>query len=290
VNLSLAERLHAAFAESSEWTDAPGFMEWPDGGAAWHTLAAEREKFLEAPETLAPYDHPLRTPVSPRFHGDIEIKETLPTALHIRPRVAGDLSIPQFALGGEAYNLAVQAKIHGVSVKMLEDRIDVVDVEMGMYLLAEATGVSESSAISTRAAELMPEVPDEIIESCNWDLVAYAMFVVDQGDRAVVHCRTPGLGQITVGPYKSRHKRIERDTARDSNAWEARLATLADMSGKTITDMKAARVEDIVRAWSAFEVLKKNASEMSLLAFLSRPSSTSMAGGLATSTSGPTPN
>lgn len=282
-----AERCYDAFVAALEWSDAPAFHDLEDKGEAWCRVANARDELLAPPKTAAPYAYELTEPVIRRYLADGSlVKERLPSSLPIRPLVAGDLCHPESDAGGEAYELAIQASVHGVKRRVLEEQVDPVDVEMAMNLLKSASGIDASVAVrDVFGLSLSGAAHADLAVA--WVEVCHVLFIEDAGKHMLVQCRTPGLGTVKVGPYLIKHKRVHRDTASKSNEWEGRLAALALATGKTVAEIKSARIEDAMMLWHAFESLKKKASEASMYLFLRHLSVTSSDSESETSTTGP---
>ena len=239
---------------------------------------------MEPPAPAAPGQIELASPIEKRYTSDgTEILEALPTALSVRPMTAADLCVP--GLGTERFTAQIRARVHGVDVDVLEWRIDPAEADAAYWALIDATGVDLWNLIRERYLDAGGEVPgadgDALVLA--WQRAALAAVTDDHESYILVRCRTPSLGTLKVGPLRLGHLRIHREIAAERTEWDGRLAALSKIVGKTIDELRAARIEDANTLWSAVMVLQKKTEDRANLLFARRLSTRSTGGGPETS-------
>jgi len=294
---TLASRVYAAYAASlraDEIADLPQWLSLPDKGAAWIAVTNARATIAAPPADVAePYDYELSAEIPTRRVCDVfksddtsVYQETIPTSLRIRPLVASDLCLPEFGTGTMEYNLAIRARAHAVDVSMLNWRVDPVDANVANTLLAEATGRDAAAVMS----DVFLAAGGELVSSeiGPWSEAALALLADEQGETYLVTCRTEGFGTVKVGPLRPGHDRIHQDVAERGTEWGGRLAALAKATGKSLDEIRGARIEDTNRLWACYQLLKKKVVERSRLLIAARSSTRTMAAGAEpTSTNSP---
>lgn len=298
---TLAGRIYAAVRKATEQDSdvrLPEFAAVPDKGRAWFSLANEVDKLLAPPVTADPWKMPLSVPVPERRakNGEV-ILETLPTALLIRPMIAGDLCAgdPLERIGGEAQHHAIQAHIHGVDVNMLEWRIDAGDAYAADMAITAATGEDAADILArlfyANGGDII-DVDGRAVDEppIAWLVAALEALSTDHGDSFLLRCRTPGIGEIKIGPVRAGHVRIHADATAKFGAWRGRISALATVLDRPVEQIEALRVEDMIRAWTLFDRLKKKSEARGLSIFDAARSTPSMAGVPATSTTSPSPS
>lgn len=305
--VSPAARAYRAFCIAMQPVRGPVFPEFTelrDGAEKpWFAVANALERYLEPPKTEAPSKYELGTPIAPIRIGDMFqqqdgspvpageadqlVPEDLPTHLNIRPLIAADLCVPEFADGDAAFNLAIQAQVHEIDLELLEWRIDPADGEAANYMIHKASGLDAWQLIKkTFAAGGGKLVPGED-DSRGWKAVSLALFAEPKDDYYLLRCRTPGLGTVKVGPYRLGHGKILEDTVKRSTEWAGRLLALSKMVERPIELISHARIEDVDRMWSLFDVLEKKTEERVSLRIALLSSSLSTAGDGKTSSTTP---
>lgn len=312
---TLAEKLYNAYASAVDvrlmsWADLNADRE---RGRAWFLLANMVDEIRKPPETIAPYDYVLQVPIEPRLLNDVMqhadgspasadpnalYPEHLPTALRIRPMVARDLFQHEYAESVGAFNTAVLAAIHGVSVDMLGERVDIGDADAAEVLAFEAKGkdawqmlrdafvIAGGSvyAAETKAGANGKREPVTLdpMDRGPWEAVAFAMLSTEKTRGAHEYiellCRSPGIERLTIGPLRTKHIHAHEDAAVDMPEWEARVEALALATKTPAEKLGDMRIEDIDRLWSCFELLKKKAAERTRSAVTAQLFSRSTAG------------
>lgn len=298
---TLAGRIYAAVRRATEQdgdVTLPEFAALPDKGRAWFSVANEVDKLLAPPVTADPWQMPLTVPVPERRakNGDV-ILETLPTSLRIRPMVAGDLCAgdPLERIGSEAQHHAIQAHIHGVDVSMLEWRIDPSDAYAADMAITAGTGEDAAEILARMfyaSGGRVVDVDGREVEppALAWLVGALEALSTDHGDHFLLRCRTPGVGEVKIGPVRAGHFRIHADATARFGTWRGRIAALASMLDRPGSEIEALRVEDMIRAYTLFDRLKKKSEARGLSIFDAALSTPSMAGVPATSTTSPSPS
>lgn len=190
---------------------------------------------------------------------------------------AADLCLPEYNGGQAEYNVAIRARVMGIDMTMLEERVDLADYEEAKWLLQEANGhdapIEMRSAFEAAGGERLVE--DDIE---GWRAAALELLTDEVDNYYLVRTRTPGLGTVKIGPLRVKHTRIYEDVATEQTEWDGRLAALAAASGKSVDELNAARIEDVDTLWTCFAMLKKKSETQALLRYGSRLSSRSMGG------------
>jgi hypothetical protein len=287
-----AEQLYAAFRSVCP-VDENGDLLLPlekleDGGRGWFAIANSLKAVAEpATDITDPYEVDL-VPIAPRIASDgEEIKESedeRPTKIKIRALAAADLCVAQYGTGRFVH--AVFARAMGIELDTVEWRMDPSDVEGGMALCMQASGRDADSLCREiyyegGGTQRITDVPDAA-----WSAVARTLLTEINGSVARVHCRTPGVGVLTIGPLRAGHFRLHAETAeREQSEWMGRLVALAKACDRPAGQMLALRTEDAIHAWEAFEALKKKAVQQPNTPIGSRLSLLSTTGAKKTSTS-----
>jgi hypothetical protein len=290
-----AARLYAVYLEAlgDDAKGLPAFMDRPDKGRPWFAVANAIDAVLEPPVTREPFDFDLSVPIPKRRVSELRgeggapddndiLIENLPTSLHIRPIVGGDLCCREFSSG---FDIAVRSKIHGVEADMLEWRVDPSDADAANYLLYDVTGEDAWH----KAKDIYLEAGGEDLgeSAIVWQSVAGALLCEEFDGYFLVRCRTAGLGAVQIGPVRLGHLRIYEDAASELTEWDGRFAALSAMTKKPVDQLKAARVEDLDRMWGCLMSLKKKAAERAMFLFAARASLPSTAGPTLTSSDSP---
>jgi hypothetical protein len=271
-----AARIYLAFQRAAA-EDGITVADWSDlgreGSRPWFAVAAAADEIVSAPKDVEePYDYELQTKVEPiklseaftegdgTAISDVDdgvLVEVIPDKLRIRPMVAGDLYLREFDEGTAAFNLALRAHVHGIERDMLEFRLDPADAEAAYMFLVKATG--------TDAWQVMRDIylgAGGLIEDVGvhgWRAATHALLAEETDAYYLLRCRTPGIGTIKIGPIRVGHMRIYDDVSSEKTEWEGRLAALASATGRRLSDLERMRIEDVVHAWSCFQILKKKA-------------------------------
>jgi len=278
-----AEQLYAAFRSVCPVDEngdlLPPLEQLEDGGRGWFAIAnAVKEIAAPAADMTEPYEVDL-VPIEPRMAPDgMEIQESedeRPTKITIRAFTAADLCVAEF--GSDKFLHAVFARATGVDLDTIEWRMDPSDVEGGFALCGGATGddasdLCRSTYIEGGGAQHLEGVPGQA-----WMQVALTLLTEIEGSVARVRCRTPGVGTLTIGPIRAGHFRMHAGIAARETEWKGRLTALAKACDRSLGQMLALRPEDAIRAWEAFEELKKKAGQRQNTAIADRLSSLSSA-------------
>jgi hypothetical protein len=279
-----AAQLYAAFRSVCP-VDEEGDLLLPleqleDSGRGWFAIAnALKTVAAPATDTTEPYEVDL-VPIAPRIAPDgiaiTESEDERPTKLKIRGFTAADLCVAEY--GSDRFTHAVFARAMGIELDTVEWRMDPSDVEGGIALCGDAMG-DDASDICRRiyfeggGTQLIARAPAQA-----WSEVAEALLFEVDGAVARIHCRTPGVGIMTIGPIRAGHMRLHTGTAaREKSEWKGRLVALAKASDRALGQMLALRPEDAVHAWGAFEALKKKAGQQQNTAIGARLSAMSSA-------------
>jgi hypothetical protein len=278
-----AAQLYAAFRSVCP-VDEEGELLLPleqleDGGRGWFAIA-NALKTVAAPvtDTTEPYEVDL-VPIAPRMApdgGEIqESEDERPTRIKIRAFTAADLCVAQL---DERMKHAVFARAMGIDLDTVEWRMDPADVEGGIALCVQANGRDAANLcreiyFEGGGKQLIAGTPE-----LAWIEVAQALLTEIDGTVARVHCRTPGVGVLKIGPIRAGHMRLHTGTAaREKSEWMGRMVALAKASDRPLGMMLALRTEDAIHAWDAFEALKKKAGQQQNTAIGARLSATSLA-------------
>lgn len=263
----------------------------PDRGRGWYSLARSIDQIAAEPTDVdAPYDVDL-IEIPKRFLQDgteiIEGPAERPSKITVRAFRADDLCVSSW--GSDEYMHAVFARAVGLDLSTVEWRMDPADVEAGTRLCGAAGGADAddlcSSLYSGGGGEQLLKSSEPVMLHA-WIEVARAALTTYDGDTARVRCRTPGVGEIVIGPLKAGHLRLHTGTAQRTNEWNGRLVALAKAGDRSRAEIGSLRTEDVFNLWAAFEKLKKKVEQRTITLVagqLSRRSS--QAGDQTTSTS-----
>jgi hypothetical protein len=262
----------------------PVFFELPDKGAAWFEVANAKDRVLEQPKSIEPFDYELVHPIEKWIDkaGDV-VPEQIPTKLRIRPVVTGDLRVAP-VLAAEDYNAAVVAQLLGIDFGMFMWRMHAADVQAASALIRHSAGLDAAEileAVFLKAGG----VPALDEDSTAWAAAAREMLVIEQEDFALVTCRTPGVSTLQVGPLRQGHLSLYDRTAAARGDWAGRIVALAKATNQPDSTIEHLRPEDSVLLWDAFSEQKKKLSVEGQLNF-GQALSMRSTGGLPTTSTG----
>ncbi len=248
----------------------------PNKGRAWYDFA---RRFPELVERTAsePVAMSLETPITPMVGAEsgIPVIERLPTELHLRPLVAGDLRMIDDVRGdaGSRRTSALVAGVAGIDRDIVLERMALDDVDTAFAIMSELEGKNLDAEALAQFFKLGGQVLDDQgrsvlgddLDGDAWDAVVLEALCTLAETSAKLITRSPHCPLLTIGPLRNSHVVAYEDTPGE---WGGRIAALAKACGLPSETIAGLRIEDVDRAWTLFDRLKKK----SRMAALSRAS------------------
>jgi hypothetical protein len=282
-----AEQLYEAFREACPVDDdgapLPDFGKLPGGARGWFAIVNEIERIAAPPsDTSAPTVVPVEIPERVASTGVVivESPRERPSTLTLRAHRADDMRVRQDP-ASEEFEYAVFARLVGVELRTIMERMDIADVEAYRMFCHEAAGTDCAQACCDVYHAADPDGPrltsNHGAMLDGWRNVALVLMIDIDGNVAAVRCRTPGVGTIKIGPLRIGHLTAMRQATADAGEWAGRLVGVSRASGISEATLRDLRLEDAVAVWVAFATLKKKADERTAEKIVERqslPSST----------------